>query len=100
MVVLGVSALARRTHGMPLGLQIGNNLRLDSDGVGWRDRNLAYVERSLLLKEGIIHIFKIPPTTSRSEKLLLSFISSKIFDLKCPSTSLNQDNEKFCLKLT
>ena len=95
-----MSPLVLGTQGVPLGLQIDDTLRLDSDEEGWRVRNLACVEGSLLLKEGIIHIFKIPPTTSRCEKLLLSFISSKICDLKCPSTSLNQNNEKFCLKRT
>ena len=100
MVVLSVSGLVLGTQGVPLGLQTGDTLRLDSDEEGWRVRNLAYVEGSLLLKEGIIHIYKLPPTTSRCEKLLLYFISSKIFDLKCPSTSLNQDHEKYCLKHT
>ena len=95
-----MSGLVLGTQGVPLGLQIGDTLRLDSDEEGWCVRNLAYVEGSLLLKERIIHIFKIPPTTSRCEKLLLYFISSNIFDLKCPSTSLNQDHEKYCLKHT
>ena len=38
VVVLGVSALVLGTQGVPLGLQIGDTLRLDSDGKGWRDR--------------------------------------------------------------
>ena len=43
MVVLSVSALVLGTLGVPLGLQIGDTLRLDSDGKGWRDRTIAYV---------------------------------------------------------
>ena len=50
MVVLSVSGLVLGTQGVPLGLQIGDTLRLDSDGEGWRDRNLAYMEGSLISK--------------------------------------------------
>ena len=100
MVVLSVSVLVLETQGVPLGLLIGDTLRLNSDEEGWHVKNLAYVEGSLLLKEGIIYIYKQPPTTSRCEKLPVYFISSKIFDLKCPSTSLNQDHENNCLKHT
>ena len=50
MVVLSVSGLVLGTQGVPLGLQIGDTLRFDSDGEGWRDRNLAYMEGSLISK--------------------------------------------------
>ena len=41
--VLGVSVLILDLRGMPPGLPIVDNLLLDSEWVGWRDRDLVYV---------------------------------------------------------
>ena len=46
LVVLSVSVLVLKTQGVPLGLLIGDTLRLNSDEEGWHVKNLAYVEGS------------------------------------------------------